>query len=163
MSMTKDQKNRVNAFEKQIGTNVRALTAILLDPCYDASGHLLSAVDSVGNIRAAALAPDSIFSGLGEKGAEVAVADVWLGEEEKVSLVATEDYAIGLHLDAVDKVKGEVVYKGPLSAPIKEGDVVGELIITAPGTAPRKIPVAAGKAVNQLGFFGKAMLGLKGE
>ena len=98
-----------------------------------------------------------------KKGAEVAVADVWLGEEEKVSLVATEDYAIGLHLDAVDKVKGEVVYKGPLSAPIKEGDVVGELIITAPGTAPRKIPVAAGKAVNQLGFFGKAMLGLKGE
>lgn len=75
MSMTKDQKNRVNAFEKQIGTNVRALTAILLDPCYDASGHLLSAVDSVANIRAAALAPDSIFSGLGEKGAEVAV--VW--------------------------------------------------------------------------------------
>lgn len=98
-----------------------------------------------------------------KKGAEVAIADVWLGEQDKVPLVATEDYAIGLHLDAVDGVKGEVVYKGPLSAPVKEGDVVGELVITAPGTAPRKIPVAAGATVNQLGFFGKAMLGLKGE
>jgi len=98
-----------------------------------------------------------------KKGAEVAIADVWLGEEEKVPLIATEDYAIGLHLDAVDKVKGEVVYKGPLSAPVKEGDIVGELIVTAPGTQPKKIPVAAGKTVNQLGFIGKAMLGLKGE
>lgn len=97
------------------------------------------------------------------KGAEVAVADIWLGEAEKVSLVSTEDYAIGLHLDAVDKVKGEVVYKGPLAAPVKEGDIVGELIITAPGTAPKKIPVAAAKTVNQLGIIGKAMAGLKGE
>jgi D-alanyl-D-alanine carboxypeptidase (penicillin-binding protein 5/6) len=97
------------------------------------------------------------------KGAEVAVADVWLGEAEKVSLVSTEDYAIGLHLDAVDKVRGEVVYKGPLAAPVKEGDIVGELIITAPGTAPKKIPVAAAKTVNQLGIIGKAMAGLKGE
>ena len=97
------------------------------------------------------------------KGAEVAVADVWLGEAEKVSLISTEDYAIGLHLDAVDKVKGEVVYKGPLAAPVKEGDIVGELVITAPGTAPKKIPVAAAKTVNQLGIIGKAMAGLKGE
>lgn len=97
------------------------------------------------------------------KGAEVAVADVWLGEAEKVPLISTEDYAIGLHLDAVDKVKGEVVYKGPLAAPVKEGDIVGELVITAPGTAPKKIPVAAAKTVNQLGIIGKAMAGLKGE
>ncbi len=98
-----------------------------------------------------------------KKGAEVGVADVWLGEADKVSLVSTEDYAVGLHLDAVDKVKGEVVYKGPLAAPVKEGDIVGELVITAPGTAPKKIPVAAAKTVNQLGLIGKAMAGLKGE
>lgn len=98
-----------------------------------------------------------------KKGAEVGVADVWLGEADKVSLVSTEDYAIGLHLDAVDKVKGEVIYKGPLAAPVKEGDIVGELVITAPGTAPKKIPVAAAKTVNQLGLIGKAMAGLKGE
>jgi D-alanyl-D-alanine carboxypeptidase (penicillin-binding protein 5/6) len=97
------------------------------------------------------------------KGAEVGIADVWLGEADKVPLLATEAYAIGLHLDAVDKVKGEVVYKGPLAAPIKEGDIVGELIISAPGTMDKKIPVAAGKTVNQLGLIGKAMAGLKGE
>lgn len=98
-----------------------------------------------------------------KKGAEVAVADVWLGEQEQVPLLSTEDYTIGLHLDAVDKVKGEVVYKTPLAAPVKEGDIVGDLIVTAPGAPLKKIPVAAGRTVNQLGLIGKAMAGLKGE
>ncbi|HOY79558.1 MAG TPA: hypothetical protein PLN33_17205, partial [Hyphomonadaceae bacterium] len=72
-------------------------------------------------------------------------------------------YATGLHMDAVPKIKGSVVYKSPLMAPIKEGDIVGELVISAPGTPDKKIPVAAGKAVNELGLFGKAIAGLKGE
>ena len=98
-----------------------------------------------------------------KKGAQVAVADVWMGEQKQVPLVATSDYAVGLHLDAVDKIKGEVVYKSPLMAPLREGDVVGDLIITAPGVGAVKIPVAAGAAVNEMGFFGKAMFGLKGD
>ena len=106
---------------------------------------------------------DFTASTLVNKGAEVAVADVWMGEQEKVSLIATESYATGLHMDAVPKIKGSVVYKSPLMAPIKEGDIVGELVISAPGTPDKKIPVAAGKAVNEMGLFGKAIAGLKGE
>jgi D-alanyl-D-alanine carboxypeptidase (penicillin-binding protein 5/6) len=98
-----------------------------------------------------------------KKGAQVAVADVWLGEQAQVPLLASEEYAIGLHLDAVEKIKGEVVYKGPLYAPVKEGEVVGELIVTAPGTQARRIPVTAGATVNQQSFFGKAMIGLRGD
>lgn len=97
------------------------------------------------------------------KGAVVGTADVWMGEQEKLPLIATEDYAVGLHLDAVDKIKGELVYKSPLYAPIKEGDIVGELILTAPGTPEKRVPVAAGATVNELGFFAKAMNGLRGD
>ncbi len=106
---------------------------------------------------------DFVSAKIVDKGAQVAVADVWLGEEKQVPLIATEDYSVGLHADATANVKGTVVYKGPLAAPVKEGDIVGELVVTAPGTPDRKIPVAAGKSVNQLGFIGKAMMGLKGE
>jgi D-alanyl-D-alanine carboxypeptidase (penicillin-binding protein 5/6) len=98
-----------------------------------------------------------------KKGAQVAVADVWMGEQRQVPLIATADYAVGLHLDAVDKIKGEVVYKSPLMAPLKEGDIVGDLIVSAPGVGAVKIPVAAGAVVNEMGFFGKAMFGLKGD
>ena len=106
---------------------------------------------------------DFTTSRLVNKGAEVGVADVWLGEQEKVPLIATESYATGLHMDALPKIKGTVVYKSPLMAPVKEGDIVGELVVSVPGTPDKKIPVAAGKAVNELGLIGKAMMGLKGE
>lgn len=105
---------------------------------------------------------DFTSSTLVNKGAEVGIADVWLGEDKKVALVATETYTTGLHMDALPKISGTVVYKGPLMAPVKEGDIVGELIITAPGTPDRKIPVAAAKSVNELGLIGKAMIGLRG-
>ena len=97
------------------------------------------------------------------KGAQVGVADVWMGEEKSVTLIATEDYASGLHADAVKGITGNLVYKSPLMAPIKEGDIVAELVLTAPGTAEKRIKVAAGKSVNELGLIGKAMMGLGGE
>ncbi len=97
------------------------------------------------------------------KGAQVAVADVWMGEEKSVPLLATEDYVAGLHADAVGNISGNVIYKSPLMAPIKEGDIVGELVLSAPGVAEKRIKVAAGKSVNEQGFFGKAMMGLRGE
>ena len=98
-----------------------------------------------------------------DKGAQVAVADVWLGEKKTVPLVAAQDAMAGLHISALKKVKGPVVYKGPLSAPVKQGDIVGELLISAPGAQEIKIPIAAGATVNKLGLFGRAMAGLRGE
>ncbi len=49
-----------------------------------------------------------------------------------------------------------------IAGPPQEGDIVGELIVSAPGTPDKRIPVAAGKAVNELGLLGKAMAGLIG-
>ena len=106
---------------------------------------------------------DFTSSKLVDKGAEVATADVWLGEQKTVPLVATAEANVGLHVAALKQVKSSVVYKGPLSAPIKEGDIVGELQITAPGAPDIKIPVAAGKTVKKLGLVGRAMVGLRGE
>jgi D-alanyl-D-alanine carboxypeptidase (penicillin-binding protein 5/6) len=98
-----------------------------------------------------------------DKGAQVAVADVWLGEQKQVPLVTTAGSQIGMHVSGAKGVKSVVVYKGPLSAPIKQGDIVGDLLITAPGVPDIKIPVAAGASVKKLGLFGRAMVGLKGE
>jgi len=98
-----------------------------------------------------------------DKGAQVATANVWLGEAKTVPLVATQPASLGLHVSALKQIKSTVVYKGPLSAPVKEGDIVGELLISAPGAADIKIPVAAGKSVKKLGLIGRAMVGLRGE
>jgi D-alanyl-D-alanine carboxypeptidase (penicillin-binding protein 5/6) len=97
-----------------------------------------------------------------DKGAQVAEAKVWLGEKSSVPLVATEDASAGLHVDAMKGLKSKVVYKGPLYAPIKKGDTIGELIISAPGAPDIKVPLAAGAEVKKLGFVGRAMYGLRG-
>jgi serine-type D-Ala-D-Ala carboxypeptidase (penicillin-binding protein 5/6) len=106
---------------------------------------------------------DFTTSKLVDKGAQVAEADVWLGSKEKVPLVSTQEAMIGVHVNALKGVKAEVVYKGPLLAPVKEGDIVGDLVITVPGSKDIKIPVAAGASVQKLGLFGRAMAGLRGE
>jgi D-alanyl-D-alanine carboxypeptidase (penicillin-binding protein 5/6) len=106
---------------------------------------------------------DFTTSKLVDKGAQVAEADVWLGAKDKVPLVSTQEATVGVHVNALKGVKAEVVYKGPLLAPVKEGDIVGNLVITVPGSADIKIPVAAGASVQKLGLFGRAMVGLRGE
>lgn len=92
----------------------------------------------------------------------VATADVWLGTKEKIPLVATKDVTLGMHVDAKKSVRSVVVYKGPLTPPIKKGDVVGELVISASGISDVRVPVAAGEDVKKLGLFGRAMVGLRG-
>ncbi|MDZ4762179.1 MAG: D-alanyl-D-alanine carboxypeptidase family protein [Alphaproteobacteria bacterium] len=97
------------------------------------------------------------------KDAQVATADVWLGEEKTVPLVAAGASSLGLHISALKGIKSVVVYNGPLSAPVMQGDVVGELVITAPGASDVRVPVAAGATVKKLGLFGRAMAGLRGD
>lgn len=98
-----------------------------------------------------------------EKGAQVAEAEVWLGAKETVPLVAAEEASTGVHIGALRQIKSTVVYKGPLLAPVKEGDIVGELVIDVPGAQDVTVPVAAGASVQKLGLFGRAMVGLRGE
>lgn len=97
------------------------------------------------------------------KDAEVATASVWLGEADTVKLVATAPASVGLHANAIKGVRSVVIYKGPLTAPVNAGDVVGDLLITAPGTPDIRVPVAAQTSVKRLGLIGRAMVGLRGE
>ncbi|MEZ5939190.1 MAG: D-alanyl-D-alanine carboxypeptidase family protein [Hyphomonadaceae bacterium] len=96
-------------------------------------------------------------------GAQVATADVWLGEEKSVPLVVADGVTIGAHIDALKSARSIVHYKGPLYAPVKKGDVVGELVVTIAGAEPVTVPVTAGADVSKLGLVGRAMVGLRGE
>lgn len=97
------------------------------------------------------------------KDVEVATANVWLGEQQTVKLVATESAIVGLHANARNGIRSVVVYKGPLQAPVNAGDIVGDLVITAPGRPEIRIPVAAQTSVKKLGIFGRALVGLRGS
>jgi D-alanyl-D-alanine carboxypeptidase (penicillin-binding protein 5/6) len=86
------------------------------------------------------------------KGTRLADAPVWLGALPKVGLVTQEDVSLLLPSLAQDTLKAEVVYTGPLQAPIEAGQKLADLVITVPGTEPATVPLVAEQAVAKGGF-----------
>ncbi len=95
-----------------------------------------------------------------EAGHVLADADVWLGAEKQVPLVVPERVRLTLSSQERKKITAHVSYDGPVEAPIKEGQKVGELILEVPGGNKWVYPVVAGKTVNEVGFFGRAISAL---
>jgi D-alanyl-D-alanine carboxypeptidase (penicillin-binding protein 5/6) len=95
-------------------------------------------------------------------GTKIGSAEVQLGSDSSVSLVAPRDLAVtvpaGLDSGATSM---NIRYDGPLVAPIAKGQEVAQLVITTGDTPPQVVPLAAGEAVGRAGFFGRAWIGLK--
>ncbi len=94
------------------------------------------------------------------QGDVVGKAEVWLGKEAKVELVASKSLSVPVHLDALRKVKTYIEYDGPVSAPIKAGDRIGRLIVSGLDGEDLSIPLAAGNLVERKGIFERAWVGL---
>ena len=95
-------------------------------------------------------------------GAKVGQAEVQLGSEESVDLVAPKAIAVtypaGLTLgDPRLKVR----YDGPLKAPIAKGQQIAELVVTLPDGTVQRTPLTGAEAVEEAGFFGRFWIGLK--
>ncbi len=96
-----------------------------------------------------------------KKGDTVHTAEVWLGDAKTVPLVIDRDLTVTLPRQARRKAKIKVVYEGPIPTPIKEGTVLAQLQITAPGVPDMTIPLKAGKSVARLGLGGRLSAGLR--
>lgn len=94
------------------------------------------------------------------KGRRVDVARVQLGDSSEVGLVAPRDLAIAVPAGTSPQLRGTVVYDGPIKAPIKAGQQVAELVITAAGMPEQRVPLVAEADVAEAGFFGRAWAGL---
>jgi D-alanyl-D-alanine carboxypeptidase (penicillin-binding protein 5/6) len=82
-------------------------------------------------------------------------ADVWLGEQESVQLVAARDLFVTLPRRARSQLKVTTAFDAPVPAPVKKGSEVGKLVVTAPGIEPIEAPLVAESDVNKLGFTGR--------
>jgi D-alanyl-D-alanine carboxypeptidase (penicillin-binding protein 5/6) len=88
-------------------------------------------------------------------GQEVTTAEVWLGQEATVPLVSAAGLTVTLPRNARPEMKVTASYDGPVPAPIKEGDRLAMLSVTAPGVDPVEVPLVAGASVERLGMFGR--------
>jgi D-alanyl-D-alanine carboxypeptidase (penicillin-binding protein 5/6) len=93
-----------------------------------------------------------------DEGEKVSDALVWGGTRHYVPLVGNSDIDIILPTNTSGQVKAEIVYDGPIKAPIRKGDHVASLRITAADTgATNDIPLYAGEDIGRSNF---AMSGL---
>lgn len=90
-----------------------------------------------------------------ESGTRVAAARVWEGAEPEVGLVPQEDVTILLPILAGKTVDAEVVYTGPIQAPIAAGTELAELVIQPEGLPEVRIPLVAEADVAHGGFLAK--------
>ena len=82
-------------------------------------------------------------------------AAVWLGAEGTVPLVVEEDVTLTLSRAARSRMQVTVVYQSPIPAPIEAGQDIAHLVISTPDLDDIIIPLVAGKAVDEIGPFGR--------
>ena len=90
---------------------------------------------------------------LAKQGTRLAEVPVWMGASKTVGLVVDHDVTELIPSLAHEGVKAEVVYNGPIAAPIKAGQRIADLQIEIPGAAPVKVPLLADADVPTGGFM----------
>jgi D-alanyl-D-alanine carboxypeptidase (penicillin-binding protein 5/6) len=88
----------------------------------------------------------------------VGEAQVQLGGDSTVGLVAPRAIAVTFAAGLGQDVRARVVYQGPVKAPIAQGQHIADLVVTAGGVEQR-MPLVAEKAVGEAGIFGRIMAG----
>jgi serine-type D-Ala-D-Ala carboxypeptidase (penicillin-binding protein 5/6) len=88
-------------------------------------------------------------------GDKVDDAPVWLGAEASVPLTVARDFVVTLSHKSRSEMKVSEQYDGPVAAPIRKGQPVGKIVVTAPGAQPTEAPLVAGADVPRMGALGR--------
>ena len=86
---------------------------------------------------------------------KLAEADIWLGRETQVGLASPADISAVVPVLAADDPVYEVVYAGPVEAPIEAGDQLAELVITLDGLGEMRYPLVATDNVERGGMMSR--------
>lgn len=87
-----------------------------------------------------------------EEGQRLGEADVWMGKDLRVPLVAASDLTILLPVLSDDNIPAEIIYHGPVEAPVSKGQELARLVIRPEGLPEIRVPLVAEKPVAQGGF-----------
>jgi serine-type D-Ala-D-Ala carboxypeptidase (penicillin-binding protein 5/6) len=90
-------------------------------------------------------------------GIRIAEAEVHLGAADTVGLVAHEDIRLLVPALVQDSMTAEVVYNGPLIAPVVKDSPVAELIVHVPDLPDRRFPLVAETDIGKAGFLKRVM------
>ncbi len=90
-----------------------------------------------------------------EEGEIVEQANVWMGQQESVPLVVTEDIRALYEKSNKENLKVTVELNEPVPAPIIEGQDIGVLVVKMGNFPKKKYRLVAGASVPQVGIVGR--------
>jgi serine-type D-Ala-D-Ala carboxypeptidase (penicillin-binding protein 5/6) len=90
-------------------------------------------------------------------GAQVATADVFMGDAKTVGLEPAADLRLLLPALAQGGIAAEVVYTGPITAPVTKGTKLAELVVHIPGLPDGRVDLVASGDVAPAGFMSRVM------
>lgn len=93
-----------------------------------------------------------VLRSIAGEGSVIAQADVWMGAAPTVGLSVDQDIEALLPALSSDAVSAEVVYNGPIEAPIQKGQELGQLILQPEGMDAITYPLVADADVAAGGF-----------
>jgi D-alanyl-D-alanine carboxypeptidase (penicillin-binding protein 5/6) len=85
-------------------------------------------------------------------GTRIAQAEVWRGEQPLVGLLLQEDLSLLVPTSGGSEISAEVVYNGPIQAPIAQGDAIAELVIRLENLPETRVPLVANVSIASGGF-----------
>lgn len=92
----------------------------------------------------------------------IAQAKVQGGASPSVGLRLARPLSVAVPVQGPSDVTLKVAYRGPLQAPVEKGQVAGELIVSAAGAEPFRVPLVAVDTVRVAGPFDRLRNGLTG-
>lgn len=87
-----------------------------------------------------------------DEGTVIAEADVWMGDVPTVGLSVAEEVTLLVPVANQNSLDAEVIYSGPLEAPIRAGQEVAELVISLDDLPKHRVPLVATNDVARGGF-----------
>ena len=90
-----------------------------------------------------------------EKGHVFEKIKVSNGEAKEIEMISPESIVLVTLKRNIKQIKAKINYKSPIIAPIKAGDVIGELVVEIPDAEMMKFPLVSKIAVEKAGLWGR--------
>lgn len=85
-------------------------------------------------------------------------ARVWGGDRMYVPLIGTGEITVLLpKAQSAQRLQAQIIYKSPIKAPIKKGDVIAKLRVTTASQSVNEVPLAAGEDVPAAGTMRRGL------
>jgi len=92
---------------------------------------------------------------IAKKESEIAELDVWLGKKKKVKIHTNTDIYRTVPKARKKYLKAKIVYNGPIEAPIKKNEKLGDLIITYKDEIVAEHDLFASEGIKKLNIFSR--------